>query len=141
MSGETSDEERLRTQVRRALQVMNLYSLTEFEYEDKDGDTRFRIRRDDQEGHPPLLEGRSARVAGEVRAPTVGRVDWEADEGDVVQRGQQIATMMKNDEPVPVKAPIAGELVDLGGQPVAEYGDRLARIAPLDLPEEEAEES
>lgn len=141
MSEETSNEKQLRARVRRALQVMNLYSLTEFEYEDKDEDTRFRIRRDDREGYPPLLEGRSVRVAGEVRSPTVGRVEWEAEEGDVVDRGQQIATVLKNDERVPVKAPIAGELVELSGRPVTEYGDRLARIAPEDAPGEGSDAS
>lgn len=130
MSSEESDETILRRQVRRALQVMNLYSLTEFEYEDKENDRQFRIRRGDQESSPPLLEGRSGRLAGAVRAPAVGRVEWDAEDGDVMQRGDQIATIVKDGEEVPVKAPIRGALTEINDHPVAEYGDRLARIVP-----------
>jgi len=140
MNEEISREGQLRGRVRRALQMMNLYALTEFEYEDKESDERFRIRRETREGSPPLLEGRSGRVAGEVRAPAVGRVDWEVEEGDAVRRGQKIATILKNGERVPVKAPLGGELVEVGRQPVAEYGDRLARVAPGDLADEESDE-
>lgn len=122
------NEAEVRNQTRRVLQLMNEYSLMEIEYENKDEDRTLKLRRDDQSASPPLLEGRSEVLPGQVRAPTVGELEWEKQNGDEVGRGEVIAEIVKQDERVSVKAPRSGMLADCTEAEMVEFGDTIARV-------------
>jgi biotin carboxyl carrier protein len=128
MSNGQYNEKEVRSQTRRILQLMNQYSLMEIEYEDKDTDQSIKLRRDSQESSPPLLEGRTEVLPGQVRSPTVGKLEWDAQDGDQVGRGDVIAKIVKQDETIPVKAPRGGRLADLIDKDVVEFGDTIARV-------------
>jgi biotin carboxyl carrier protein len=116
---------------------MNQYSLMEIEYEDKDEEQTLKIRRDSQESSPPLLEGRTDVLPGQVRASTVGRIEWDAEDGDTVNRGEVLATISKQDESIPVKAPQGGELIDVSEDEWVEFGETLARVVSDSVGDEE----
>lgn len=136
------NESEVRNQTRRVLQLMNEYSLMEIEYEDKDEERSLKLRRDDQEASPPLLEGRSEIMPGQVRATTVGELEWEKHEGDEVGRGEIIAEIRKQDERVSVKAPRNGTLDDCTDAAMVEFGDTIARVTQdVESDEDEDEEN
>lgn len=137
MSSSNFNEDQVRDQTRRILQLMNQYSLMEIEYEDKETDQSITVRRDSQESSPPLLEGRTEILPGQVRSPTVGTLDWLKDSGDTVERGEVIAEIVKQDERVPVKAPRDGQLTDQSDDTMVEFGDTLARVVQSGDDEEE----
>ncbi|MFB6345019.1 MAG: biotin/lipoyl-containing protein [bacterium] len=122
------NESDVRNKTRRVLQLMNEYSLMEIEFEDKEDDRMLKLRRDDQEASPPLLEGRSEVMPGQVRAPTVGELVWNKQNGDEVGRGETIAEIIKQDERVSVKAPRAGVLTDCTEDEMIEFGETIARV-------------
>lgn len=128
MEDGTFNESDVRNQTRRVLQLMNEYSLMEIEYEDKDEERTLKLRRNDQEASPPLLEGRSEVMPGQVRAPTVGEIVWKKNEDDEVGRGEIIAEIIKQDERVNVKAPRSGRLTDCTEDEMVEFGDTVARV-------------
>lgn len=135
------NESDVRYKTRRILQLMNQYSLMEIEYEDKDEEQTLKVRRDSQESSPPLLEGRTDVLPGQVRAATVGRIDWDAEEGDTVNRGEVLATISKQDESIPVKAPQGGELTDVSEDEWVEFGQTLARVVSDSTGDEDEEDS
>jgi biotin carboxyl carrier protein len=140
MSDAYFKEDEIRTQTRRMLQLMNQYSLMEVEYEDKQGEGSLTIRRDSQESSPPLLEGRTDALPGQVRASTVGRIEWEAQEDDEVGRGEVVAKIMKQDEQIPVKAPRGGTLTDVTESNAVAFGDTIARVTKPSVDQNEDEE-
>lgn len=131
------NERDVRENTRRALQIMNQYSLQEFEFENKEEDESLTLRRSDTDSSPPLLEGRSKRLPGQVRAPTLGELEWEREAGQDVDKGERLGHITKQDEDVPLKAPIAGELTDLWTDDYVEFGDVLATIVPRSDEEDE----
>lgn len=131
------NERELRENARRALQLMNQYSLMEFEFEHKEEERSLTLRRSDTDSSPPLLEGRSKRLPGQVRAPTLGQLEWEREAGQPVEKGERVGHLVKQDEEVPLKAPIAGDLTDLWDGEYVEFGDVLATIVPRDEEEDE----
>lgn len=143
MSDETNgfNESEVRYQTRRILQLMNQYSLMEIEFEDKDDEQTIKVRRDSQESSPPLLEGRTDELPGQVRASTVGQIEWDAEAGDSVNRGEVIATISKQDESIPVKAPQGGELIDTTKNEWVEFGETLARVVSQSSTDEDEEDS
>jgi biotin carboxyl carrier protein len=140
MSDAYFKEDEIRTQTRRMLQLMNQYSLMEVEYEDKQGEGSLTIRRDSQESSPPLLEGRTDVLPGQIRASTVGRLEWEAEAGDEVGRGEVVAKIVKQDERIPVKAPRGGTLTDIIDSDVVEFGDTIARVSKPSVNQDEDDE-
>lgn len=135
------NEADVRHKTRRILQLMNQYSLMEIEFEDKETDDMLKLRRDSQESSPPLLEGRSNLLPGEVRASTVGTLEWNCEEGDSVNRGEVVAKIHKQDESIPVKAPQGGELTDCTKKDAVQFGDTVARVLSEATVDDEDEES
>lgn len=134
------NEDQIRDRTRRILQIMNQYSLMEVEYENKQDERTLKLRRETSESSPPLLEGRSEHLPGQVRSPTVGRLTWHKDEDESVARGEEIGEISKRDEAIPVKAPRDGRLKDRVDSHRVEFGETLARVV-RDVSEEEDQES
>lgn len=128
MSTDDLSVQNVRHLTRRALQFMNQYSLTEFEYEDKSSDQTLRLRRSDTDSSPPLLEGRSERLPGQIRSPTVGRLVWDVEAGSSVEHGEKVAEITKKEETVPVKAPKSGTLTETMTSDYVEFGDILGVV-------------
>ncbi len=134
MSDDYFNEDEIRSQTRRMLQLMNQYSLMEVEYEEKEGDESLKLRRASRESSPPILPG-------QVRASTIGHIEWECEEDDEVGRGQVVANIVKHDERIPVKAPRSGRLTEVTENEVVEFGDTVARVLkPSGDQEEDGEE-
>lgn len=124
------DEKATRSEVRKILQLMNQYELLEFEYEDKDGETSIDISRSSPDNFPPLLEGRSEEVPGKLRAPAVGRLDWETEAGDSVESGAVVAVVEHHEERTEVVADASGVLTDPIESSHVEYGQHIGSIVP-----------
>lgn len=132
---EESNVKKVREDTRRALQLMNVYELTEFEFENVDENESIKLTRTSTESSPPLLEGRSTQTSGKVRAPSVGTLNWEKTDGESVTRGDLIAEIVKEDERVPVKAPVDGVLTQQVDDEFVEFGRTLAVISRTDSSE------
>lgn len=141
MSKNGFNEDVVRSRTRRILQLMNQYSLMEIEFEDKENEQSLKVRRDSEESSPPLLEGRSEVLPGQVRSPTVGRLEWAIEDGEYVDRGEKIAEVRKQDEEIPVKAPCGGQLTDKIDKEYVQFGDTIARVVQSESNNEEESES
>ncbi|MFB6356723.1 MAG: biotin/lipoyl-containing protein [bacterium] len=123
-------ESDVRRHVKRLLQIMNHYDLTEVELENKTGEGGIHVRRSEQENYPPLLEGRSTDVEGEIRAPSIGQISWDVNTGDSVEANQVVGTIEKNDETVEVSTDMGGIIAELCEEEYVEFGQRIGSIEP-----------
>ncbi len=119
---------KLRAKVGRVLRFMNHYGLREFEFEDKKGGETLKLSRLETESSPPLLEGRSASVPGQLRAPAVGKLSWLAKQDQQVEEGEKIAEIEKGDEVIELNAPLPGRLVEPVEAVCVQYGEKIGRI-------------
>ncbi len=116
--------------VRRAIQLMNRYGLTELEFEEKEEGHTLLLERSHPDASPPLLEGRSGSASGVIYAPTVGRLVWMVQEGDVVEEGEVLARIDKYEQTVDVSSPRAGRVEGPRDESAVEYGEALCRVVP-----------
>lgn len=122
------EQKEMRPVVRRALQLMNQYGLQELEYENKDREQTLHLTRSSSESFPPLLEGRSAEVTGKLRAPSVGRLIWEVEDGEEVSKGDRLGTIEKSDDDIEITSPASGIVTDPVEEGFVSYGDHLGSV-------------
>jgi len=134
------DRKATRSEVKKILQLMNQYELVEFEYEEKDGDRSIELSRSAPDSFPPLLEGRSEDVPGKLRAPAVGQLEWQFEDGDDVSEGDVVAVIQAHEDREELIAGRSGVLSDPVSDDHVEYGQHLGSIVPVDHGEDELDD-